>query len=64
MAANTTVARARKLHDEYAAAPVGAKREPHYLLWSFIAEVVPEVPEGNWRYEFPDALRAVLVNYK
>lgn len=52
----------RVLYDNYRSLPAKADRESHYLLWSAIAQIVPEVRTyAFWEINFPTALRVEIV---
>jgi len=53
----------RRLSDEYYGLPARQDKEAHYILWTAVAEIFPEVREGRWRLEFPNAFRAEVVEW-
>ena len=53
----------RRLFDAYQSIPGGADKEAHYILWSAIADIFPEVRSGQWRLVFLDALGVAVEEY-
>jgi hypothetical protein len=50
----------RRLDDTYHRTPKRYDAEAHFLLWSAIAELVPEVRKGTWKIDHPDALTTTI----
>ncbi len=50
-----------ELEDAYRKAPLRQDRVAKYDLWSAIAEIFPEIKDGNWKLRFPDALTVEVV---
>ena len=53
----------RQLFDAYQSIPGGADKEAHYILWSAIADIFPEVRSGQWRLVFLGALGVAVEEY-
>ena len=53
----------RRLFDAYQSIPGGADKEAHYILWSAIADIFPEVRSGQWRLVFLEALGGAVEEY-
>ena len=51
----------RPLFDAYMSAPWYADTESHMALWGAIKEQIPEVLDGSWYIEFPDAITARVI---
>jgi hypothetical protein len=53
----------RQLSDAFISTQPGQHREAAWRLWTAIADIFPEVKEGDrWVLKFPTAFRAVVVD--
>lgn len=54
--------RIMELVRDYERAPLGSRSWEHYLMWEAVAELIPEVAEGNWQMGIGNPLNLCVIH--
>lgn len=54
--------RIMELVRDYERAPFGSRSWEHYLMWEAVAELIPEVADGNWQMGIGNPLHLCVIN--